>query len=312
MKPNELWLSRRQFVSAVSLATASLLLTPWQLRAGESVMLRKTIPVTAESLPVIGLGSWLTFDVDTDAPVIADFVTLIEDFFDRGGELIDSSPMYGSAEQVIGLLLNKAGMRDRVFAATKVWTDGEQSGIRQMERSAQKWGIDHFDLMQIHNLRDWQTHLKTLKAWKAEGKIRYLGITTSHGRSHRELETILRQEPFDFVQLTYNIEDRSVEKRLLPLAADRGIAVLVNRPYQGGSLFHKVKGKTLPDWTAEFDCRSWGQFFLKYIVSHPAVTCVIPATTKRHHLHDNMGAGLGRQPDAALRKKMASFFNAIV
>ncbi|MGK2907510.1 MAG: aldo/keto reductase [Desulfuromonadales bacterium] len=312
MKSNELWLSRRRFISTVSVAITSLHLTPWQLRAAEPAMLRKTIPGTAESLPVIGLGSSRTFDVGADAPVIADFVALIQDFFARGGELIDSSPMYGSAEQIIGLLLNKADVRDRLFAATKVWTDGEQAGIQQMERSAQKWGIDHFDLMQIHNLRDWQTHLKTLKTWKAEGKIRYLGITTSHGHNHRELETILRQEPFDFVQLSYNIEDRSVENRLLPLAADRGIAVLVNRPYQRGSLFRAVKGKTLPDWTAEFDCRSWGQFFLKYIVSHPAVTCVIPATTKRHHLQDNMDAGIGRQPDAALRKKMETFFDAIV
>jgi diketogulonate reductase-like aldo/keto reductase len=312
MKLNELWLSRRQFVSTGSVALASLLLVPWQLKAIEPAMLRKSIPGTAESLPVIGLGSSRTFDVNTDAPVSAEFVTLIRDFFDLGGTLIDSSPMYGSAEQTIGVLLNQAGVRDRVFAATKVWTDGERAGIQQMEGSAQKWGIDRFDLMQIHNLRDWQTHLKTLKSWKADGKIRYLGITTSHGRSHRELETLLRQEPFDFVQLSYNIEDRSVENRLLPLAADRGIAVLVNRPYQRGSLFRAVKGQALPDWAAEFDCRSWGQFFLKYIVSHPAVTCVIPATTKRHHLQDNMGAGIGRQPDAGLRKKMETFFDALI
>jgi diketogulonate reductase-like aldo/keto reductase len=273
--------------------------------------LRKTIPGTAESLPVIGLGSSRTFDVSTDAPVIADFVTLIQEFFAQGGELIDSSPMYGSAEQVIGELLSRAGDQDRLFAATKVWTDGEQAGIQQMQSSARKWGIDRFDLMQIHNLRDWQTHLKTLKAWKAEGKIRYIGITTSHGRSHRELESILRQEPFDFVQLSYNIEDRSVEERLLPLAADRGIAVLVNRPYQRGSLFRAVKGKNLPDWAAEFDCHSWGQFFLKYIVSHPAVTCVIPATTKLHHLQDNLAAGLGRLPDVELRKKMENFFDTL-
>ncbi|MFO7576710.1 MAG: aldo/keto reductase [Pelovirga sp.] len=312
MKATELWLSRRRFIATVSVAMASLLLPPWQLKAAGPAMLRKTIPGTAESLPVIGLGSSRTFDVDTDAPVIADFVTLIQEFFALGGELIDSSPMYGSAEQIIGVLLDQAAVRERLFAATKVWTNGEQAGILQMERSAQKWGVDRFDLMQIHNLRDWQTHLKTLKRWKAEGKIRYLGITTSHGRSHRELETLLRQEPFDFVQLSYNIEDRSVENRLLPLAADRGIAVLVNRPYQRGSLFGAVKGKTLPDWTAEFDCRSWGQFFLKYIVSHPAVTCVIPATTKRHHLQDNMGAGTGRQPDAALRKTMETFFDAAV
>jgi diketogulonate reductase-like aldo/keto reductase len=311
MKTNELWLSRREFVASASVAMASLWLTPWQLKASETTMLRKTIPGTAESLSVIGLGSSRTFDVNPGDPVIADFATLIQEFFSRGGELIDSSPMYGSAEQIIGLLLNRAGNRDRLFAATKVWIDGEQAGISQMESSAQKWGIDRFDLMQIHNLRDWKTHLKTLQAWKAEGKIRYMGITTSHGRSHRELETILRQEPFDFVQFSYNIEDRSVEERLLPIAADRGIAVLVNRPYQRGTLFRTVKGKSLPDWATEFDCHSWGQFFLKYIVSHPTVTCVIPATTKLHHLQDNMAAGLGRLPEAALRKRMESFFAAI-
>jgi len=311
MKTNELWLSRREFVAAASLTMASVWLSPWQLHAAETTMLRKTIPGTAESLAVIGLGSSRTFDVNADDPVIAEFVTIIQEFFARGGELIDSSPMYGSAEQVIGILLNRAGGRDRLFAATKVWTDGEQAGIRQMESSARKWGIDRFDLMQIHNLRDWKIHFKTLKAWKAEGKIRYIGITTSHGRSHRELESILRQEPFDFVQLSYNIEDRSVEERLLPLAADRGIAVLVNRPYQRGSLFRTAKGKPLPDWATEFDCHSWGQFFLKYIVSHPAVTCVIPATSKLHHLQDNLAAGSGRLPDAAIRKQMEKYFAAI-
>jgi len=311
MNTNKFRLSRREFVAAASFAMASFYLTPWQLNAAETTMLRKTIPGTTESLAVIGLGSSRTFDVNPGDPVIADFVTLLKEFFDRGGELIDSSPMYGSAEQIIGLLLNRAGNRDRLFAATKVWTDGGQAGIRQMESSAQKWGIDRFDLMQIHNLRDWKSHLKTLKAWKAEGKIRYMGITTSHGRSHRDLETILRQEPFDFVQFSYNIEDRSVEDRLLPLAADRGIAVLVNRPYQRGTLFGAVKGKALPDWTAEFDCHSWGQFFLKYIVSHPAVTCVIPATTKLHHLQDNMAAGFGRFPDATLRKRMETFFASL-
>lgn len=311
MKTSELWLSRRRFVTSISVAMASLWLAPWQLKAAEAAMLRKTIPGTAESLPVIGLGSSRTFDVDADALAIADFVALIQEFFAQGGELIDSSPMYGSAEQVIGMLLNRPGDRDRLFAATKVWTDGEQAGITQMESSARKWGIDRFDLMQIHNLRDWQTHLNTLKTWKAEGKIRYIGITTSHGRNHRELEAILRQEAFDFVQLSYNIEDRSVEDRLLPLAADRGMAVLVNRPYQRGALFRAVKGKTLPDWATEFDCHSWGQFFLKYIVSHPAVTCVIPATTKLHHLQDNLAAGLGAQPDVAMRKQMQNFFAAL-
>ncbi len=311
MKTNELCLSRRGFVSSASIAIASLWLTPWPLKAAETLILRKTIPGTVESLPVIGLGSSRTFDIDATAPIITDFLTLTQEFFVLGGELIDSSPMYGNAEQIIGLLLNQAGNRDRLFSATKVWTDGEQDGIRQMESSARKWGIDGFDLMQIHNLRDWKTHLKTLKSWKAEGKIRYIGITTSHGRNHSELESILQQEPFDFVQLSYNIEDRSVENRLLPLAADQGIAVLVNRPYQRGSLFSAVKGRALPDWTTEFDCHSWGQFFLKYIVSHPAVTCVIPATTKLRHLQDNMGAGSGRLPDTAMRKKMELYFASL-
>ncbi len=308
MKIYQLGVSRRQFIASASILMVSLFLGPWRLKAANTVMLRKTVPGTTESLPVIGLGSSRTFNVAPDAPALADFVALIEEFFAQGGTLIDSSPMYGSAEEVIGILLKRAGGHERLFAATKVWTDGEQAGIEQMESSARKWGVDRFDLMQIHNLRDWQTHLKTLKAWKEAGKIRYLGITTSHGRDHGELENILRREPFDFVQLSYNIEDRSVENRLLPLAADRGIAVLVNRPYQRGALFRKVKGQPPPDWAKEFDCQSWGQFFLKYLVSHPAVSCVIPATTKLRHLRDNMGAGFGRQPDGAMRKRMEDFF----
>ena len=304
-------LSRRGFVSSLAAAFAAVWLAPVGLRAGEKTMLRKPIPGSPESLPVIGLGSSRTFDVGGDEKAIASFVDLLQAFFANGGELIDSSPMYGSAEQVIGTLLKHAGGRKKLFAATKVWIDGEQAGIRQMESSAQKWGVERFDLMQIHNLRDWRTHLQTLKAWKAEGRVRYIGITTSHGRDHRELETILRNEPFDFVQFSYNIANRSVEKRLLPLAAERGMAVLINRPYQRGGLFRSVKGQALPDWTADFDCRSWGQFFLKYIVSHPAVTCVIPATSKLQHLQDNMAAGFGRLPDAALRKRMQDYFAAL-
>ncbi|SEA75422.1 Aldo/keto reductase [Desulfuromusa kysingii] len=312
MNINKRWLNRREFITLMNVALASFILAPWQLKAANSTILRKIIPGTSESLPVIGLGSSRTFDVNPNAAVMTEFVALMRDFFTLGGELIDSSPMYGAAEQIIGKLLTQSGGRDRLFAATKVWTNGEQAGIQQMESSAKKWGVDRFDLIQIHNLRDWQTQLKTLKAWKSEGKLRYLGITTSHGRNHRELETILRQEPFDFVQLSYNIEDRTIENRLLPIAADRGIAVLVNRPYQRGSLFRAVKGKPLPEWAAEFDCQSWGQFFLKYIVSHPAVTCVIPATTKRHHLQDNMAAGIGRQPDATQRKDMEKFISKLL
>jgi len=274
-------------------------------------LIRKPIPGTGETLPVIGLGTSRTFDIGSDEAALSDLAEVLQAFFANGGELIDSSPMYGSAEQVIGDLLNRVGHRQKLFAATKVWTDGENAGIRQMEDSLQKWDIRRFDLMQIHNLRDWQTHLKTLRAWKAEGKIRYTGITTSHGRDHRKLLDILRKEPLDFVQFSYNIEDRAAEERLLPLAAERGMAVLINRPFQRGELFRKVKGKALPDWAAECDCASWGQFFLKFIVSHPAVTCAIPATAKVHHVQDNMAAGFGRLPDTTMRQRMADYYASV-
>jgi diketogulonate reductase-like aldo/keto reductase len=201
--------------------------------------------------------------------------------------------------------------RPRLFAATKVWTDGKSSGARQMERSRQLWGIERFDLMQIHNLRDWQVHLETLLEMKAAGRVRYIGITTSHGRDHEELALALETAPFDFVQLSYNIIDREVERRLLPLAQERGTAVLVNRPFRSGELFQVVRGSELPAWSAEFDCSSWAQFFLKFAVSHPAVTCAIPASSKVRHLVDNMGAGTGRLPDAAMRKRMVELIEKI-
>jgi len=311
MNGSEYRISRRTFLGSVAATLAAVWLAPPGLRAEDKIPLRKTIPASGETLPVIGLGSSQTFDIGSDRAALSGLAEVLQAFFANGGELIDSSPMYGSAEQVIGELLQRVGPQEHLFAATKVWTDGEQAGIRQMEDSLQKWGIRRFDLMQIHNLRDWRTHLETLKGWKAAGKIRYIGITTSHGRFHRELEEILRNEPLDFVQFSYNIEDRSAEERLLPLAADRGLAVIINRPYQRGALFSKVKGKSLPDWAADLDCASWGQFFLKFIVSHPAVTCVIPATAKVRHLQDNMAAGFGRLPDAALRKRMTDYFIAL-
>jgi diketogulonate reductase-like aldo/keto reductase len=311
MNGNDHPISRRSFIGSLTAALAAFWLAPQGLRAAERKLIRKAIPATGETLPAIGLGTSRTLDVGGDRAALSTLAEVLQSFFGHGGELIDSSPMYGSAEQVIGELLNRVGHGDRLFAATKVWTDGEQADIRQMEDSLRKWGLRRFDLMQIHNLRDWRTHLKTLRSWKSEGKIRYIGITTSHGRYHRELEEILRGEPLDFVQFSYNIEDRAAEERLLPLAADRGLAVLINRPYQLGALFSKAKGKALPDWAAECDCTSWGQFFLKFIVAHPAVTCVIPATTKVHHLRDNMAAGFGRLPDAAMRKRMADYFAAL-
>ena len=304
-------MSRRGFLGTVTAALAATWLVPSRLWAADRALIRKPIPASGELLPVIGMGTSRTFDAGSSETELAALAEVLRAFFENGGSLIDSSPMYGSAEQVIGMLLDRVGFRDQLFAATKVWTDGRQAGVVQMEDSLRKWGLSRFDLMQIHNLRDWQIHLATLKEWKARGKIRYTGITTSHGRDHLELAGILRSEALDFVQFSYNIENRDAERELLPLAADRGMAVLVNRPYQRGGLFRKVKGKPLPDWAAEFDCTSWGQFFLKFIVAHPAVTCVIPATTKVHHMQDNMAAGFGRLPDAAMRQRMVEFYEGL-
>ena len=272
-----------------------------------SGMNSKPIPKTGERLPVIGMGTSRTFEAINDKELINQLREVTQTFFDMGGTLIDSSPMYGSAQRVIGQLLKQVKRADKLFAATKVWIDGKQEGIEQMEDSRRLWGIKRFDLMQIHNLVDWQTHLETLKLMKAEGRLRYIGITTSHGRFHGELQRILKTEPFDFVQLTYNIGNLDAEP-LLSIAKDRGIAVIVNRPYQRGDLFRHVKGKSLPPWANEIDCNSWGQFFLKYVVSHPAVTCAIPATTKVKHMLDNMQGGVGRLPSARQRQQMIAYF----
>ncbi len=297
-------LTRRRFIQGLGLAAAAPLVPAGARAAGEAPI-KKKIPSTGEAIPVIGLGTSRTFDVGPGAARAA-LAPVAQAFFDRGGALIDSSPMYGAAEEVVGELL--AGTRHgAVFAATKVWTDGKQAGVEQMERSRRLWGVPRLDLVQIHNLRSWQVHLATLKEWKAQGKIRYLGITTSHGRMHEELEQALRKERFDFVQLSYNLEDREAEDRLLPLAAEREVAVLVNRPFQLGGLFERVRGKALPPFAKELGVGSWAQYFLKFAVSHHAVTCAIPATSKVHHMEDNMGAGFGRLPDATERQRMLRF-----
>ena len=271
-------------------------------------VIKKSIPSSGELLPVIGMGSWLTFDVGADEALRATRVQVMQEFFDRDGALIDSSPMYGSSQEVIGYCLRQIQNKQALFAATKVWIYGQWLGIKQMQAAQQLWGVARFDLMQIHNMLDWQSHLETLRAWKAEGRIRYIGITTSHGRRHQDLERALAKEPFDFVQFTYNLVDREVEQRLLPLAAERGIAVIINRPFQGGALFGPVRGKPLPAWAADFDCSNWAQFFLKFIVSHPAVTCAIPATSRVAHMRENMGAGFGRLPDAETRRRMLAVY----
>ena len=306
---NDIALTRRNFLKLVSTGAAVGTLPGWVL-ADNRPAIRKSIPAHGELLPVIGMGSSRTFDVDAGSDERAPLKSVLQAFFDNGGGLIDSSPMYGNAETVLGDLLKDISNKRMLFAATKVWTYGKQEGITQMRRSMQRMGVDKFDLMQIHNLRDWRVQLETLREWKASGKIRFIGITTSHGRFHRELEEILLQEPFDFVQLTYNIGNRDVEQRQLPIAAERKLAVLVNRPFMRGSLFRHVKGRPLPQWATEF-CDSWGQFFLKFVVSYPAVTCAIPATSKVHHMLDNMGAGFGRLPTVAERQQMLRSFTSL-
>jgi diketogulonate reductase-like aldo/keto reductase len=270
--------------------------------AADAAPATRTIPSTGEAMPVIGLGTSRTFDVKDDMAARAALVPVLQAFFDRGGRLIDSSPMYGSAEEVTGWLLGQLKGGVRPFMATKVWTDGEDAGREQMAESARLLATPRIDLMQIHNLRDWRTHLKTLRAWKEEGRIRYIGITTSFANQYADFEAVMRAENFDFVQVNYSAGERESENVLLPLAADRGMAVLVNRPFMRSELFAKVKGKPLPGFAADYGCTSWGQVFLKFAWSHPAVTCVIPATAKLSHMEDNMAAAFGAAPDEAFRR----------
>ena len=225
--------------------------------------------------------------------------------------MVDSSPMYGSSEAVIGWCLARIDNKAGLFSATKVWTPTQFMGIRQMEASEALWGTERFDLLQIHNLLDWEAHLETLLEWKAAGRVRYIGITTSHGRRHGDFLQVMAEQPIDFVQFTYNVLDREAEQRLLPLAAERGLAVIVNRPFRRGALFDRFAGKPLPDWAGEIDCANWAQFFLKFIVSHPAVTCAIPATSRVDHMLENMGAATGRLPDAEMRRRMIGYVESL-
>jgi len=307
-------ISRRQFIGMAATLATGLVLPARTLAM--SAPIHKTILKTGEQLPVIGMGTSRTFDAIGDAELLLRLEEVLQTFFDMGGGMIDSSPMYGSSQEVIGQLLakmnsSKMKAEKNLFAATKVWTKGRQEGLEQMEKSRQQWGVKNFDLMQIHNLVDWQTHLETLQQMKADGKIRYIGITTSHGRYHEQLKDILKKHDIDFMQLSYNIANRDAESTLLSMAQEKGIAVIVNRPYQRGDLFRNVKDRPLPSWAQEFDCSSWGQYFLKYVVSHPAVTCAIPATTKVKHMKDNMLAGRGRLPTARQRLKMLKYFELL-
>ncbi len=298
---------RSALAGLAALAGAASL--PRLARSAPAGLLERPIPATGERIPAIGMGTWLTFDVAPGAERDARLAVLRE-FFAGGGTLLDSSPMYGYAEAALGELVPKARPA-RVFNATKVWTPTRFLGVKQMEESFAHWGVGRFDLMQVHNMLDWETHLATLRAWKSAGRIRYLGLTTSHGRRHDALEAAMRKERLDFVQLTYNIAEREAERRLLPLAQERGAAVIANRPFDGGDLFDRVKGRRLPGWAAEIACANWAQVFLKFVVSHPALTCAIPATSNPAHMRENIGALAGRLPDAALRRRMAADFDAL-
>jgi diketogulonate reductase-like aldo/keto reductase len=274
-------------------------------------MAARPIPASGEMLPVVGLGTYQSFDVGGGASERDPLKDVLRLFVQQGGKLVDSSPMYGPAESAVGDLAAELGIIGQLFMATKVWTSGREAGIRQMEESLRRMKVSRMDLMQIHNLLDWKTHLGTLQQWKAAGRIRYIGITHYHSGAYAELERLMKTKDFEFVQFNYSIAEREAEERILPLARETGIAVIVNRPFAQASLFSRVRGKDVPSWAIEFDCKSWGQFFLKYILGHPAVTCVIPATGKPQHLVDNMGAGTGKLPDESTRRKMAAFMDSL-
>jgi aryl-alcohol dehydrogenase-like predicted oxidoreductase len=270
-------------------------------------MATRAIPRTGEPVPVVGVGTWQTFDVGPASPERAGLREVLRLLADHGGRVIDSSPMYGEAERVVGDLTAELRSRDRFFFATKVWTRGREAGIRQMEQSFRLMRTTRMDLMQVHNLLDLDTHVATMREWQAAGRIRYLGITHYHSGAYRDLERLVRGKQFDFVQFNLSMAEREAEERLLPACAASGTAVIINRPFAEASLFGRVKGKPLPPWAAEIDCASWAQFFLKWILGHPEVTCVIPGTRRVEHMKDNVQAGSGRLPDAALRKRMLDY-----
>jgi diketogulonate reductase-like aldo/keto reductase len=273
--------------------------------------LARRIPKSGESIPAVGLGTWQVFDVATDAAAMAQARETLKTFVDLGGRVVDSSPMYGSSESVTGQLAAELGAKARLFVATKVWTSGRESGIRQMEDSMKKLRVERLDLMQVHNLVDVQTHLATLREWKKTGRIRYLGVTHYHAGAHGDLEKIIKPGDIDFVQLNYSLAEREADRRLLAAAADSQTAVIVNRPFAEGAMFRRVRDKALPGWAKEIGCASWAQYFLKWILAHPAVSCAIPGTRYPLHVADNLGAARGLLPDEATRRRMTGYFDSL-
>jgi diketogulonate reductase-like aldo/keto reductase len=274
-------------------------------------MLSRPIPASGETVPAVGLGTWRVFDVGGAQAERAPLRDVLKNLVELGGRVVDSSPMYGAAESVVGDLAAELAITDKLFLATKVWTSGRDAGVAQMEQSLKRMRARRLDLIQIHNLLDWRTHLKTLREWKAAGRIRYLGVTHYTSSAYDELERVLRAETLDFVQVNYSLGEREAERRILPLARDRGVAVLANRPFAEGGLFQRVRAQPVPPWAAEFGCESWAQFFLKWILAEPAVTCVIPGTSRPEHLVDNLNAAGGRLLDAAMRERMAAHIGAV-
>ena len=293
-------MDRRQALGFLAGAGGALVLPH---AAAQAPATARAIPATSEKLAAVGLGTWITFDV-TSAADRAVRGEVMRAFFEGGGRLVDSSPMYGASEETIGAALPANGKA--MFSATKVWTVGALAGRRQIESSYRLWKVQRFDLLQVHNFLDYEAHLATLRRLKSEGRVRYIGVTTSHGRRHDLAEKIMREEPIDFIQFTYNLTDREAEERLLPMAADKRIAVIINRPFDGGNQFGTKTAKALPGWAKDIDCASWAEAFLKWIVAHPAVTCAIPATSKVAHVRENVRAMAGPLPDAALRRRIAA------
>ena len=305
--------TRRQALARIVAAGSALGLGSVASAQGSQAATTATraVPSSGEALPLVGLGTWITFNVGDDPVAREGCTEVMRAFFAAGGRMIDSSPMYGSSQPVVGHGLARTGATARVFAADKVWISAGARGPAQIESSRRAWGVPRFDLLQVHNLLGWQEHLPTLLAMKAAGRLRHVGITTSEGRRHREIEQVMASQPIDFVQVSYNLLDREVEQRILPLARERRIAVMANRPFRQGDLIRDLQRHRLPAWAAEIDCDGWAQFALKFIVSHPDVTCAIPATTSVAHVRQNMGAARGRMPDAAMRQRMAAHVAAL-
>ena len=289
---------------------AALALAAGPPAAAPAPTLSRPIPATGERLPAVGMGTWLTFDIGDGVAEQAQRRMVLQEFFAAGGGMVDSSPMYGRAERVVGELLPQVPHAGKLFSATKVWTAFDRVGPTQIDESLRLWRLSRLDLLQVHNLLNWRAHLKTLRAARDAGRVRHIGVTTSHGRKHDEMETILKTEKIDFMQITYNLDDASAEP-LLELAAARGVAVIVNRPYDGGNLFDRVGTVPLPGWAAEVGSANWPDFLLKWVLAHPAVTCVIPATRQPRHMRENMAAGRGALPDAAQRRRMQQFVAAL-